>query len=87
MLIFCTLLCIALCLLALLLLTDDAVRFFHAENECLPMNTLDFIDRRAIENDSIPACVRDSRSVHCRELGRMIPHLLKHRCPIVRHRL
>jgi len=32
MLILCTLLCIALCLLALLLLTDDAVRFFHAEN-------------------------------------------------------
>ena len=87
MLVFCSLLCIPLCLLSLLLFSENAIRLFHAEDKCVPMNTLDFIDRRAIENDSIPVCVRDSRSVHCGELGRMIPYLLKRRCPIVRHGL
>jgi hypothetical protein len=41
----CLLLCIALCLLSRLLITDDAVRFFHAEDERVPMNTLDLIRR------------------------------------------
>lgn len=87
MLIRSLLLFVALCLLALLLFSDDPVRFFHAQYECVPMNSLDFIDRRTIQNDSIPARVRGSRSVYCRDLRWMISRLAQTPPPNRAHRL